>query len=396
MSREGGGDTFCDVSHDEQKLDRRGFLYDAAIALGAGAIALSVYFSIQPSISSRPHVAGALLAVAHNLSLTFRRVRPLHVVGVQLATGLAVALLSLPVEILGIGMLIGTYSLGARRPARVSLPGLAVVEVVALASQWISGHDPDVSTQVGNGIMLAAAWFLGNSVFSRNRYASELELRNIELRKARDELARTAVSEERLRIARELHDIVAHSLSMIAVQSGVGAHVIDSKPEEAKRSLQVIEEASKSSLRDVRRVLGVLRASDGSTALDPAPRLRNIGAMVERFRAVGPQVDLQVYGDISTLSAGPDLTAYRVVQEALTNVLKHSKSKRARVVINRSPTELRVEVVDDGVGGSPSSGGHGLIGMRERVEMFGGQLEAGSLPEGGFRVDAWLPAEPTQ
>jgi signal transduction histidine kinase len=396
MSDAAGGDTFSGVSHDRVTLDRRGFLYDVAIALGASAIALSVYFSIQPSIADRAHVAGAVLSVGHNLSLAFRRVLPVHAVTFQMITGLAVAILSLPVEVLGIGMLIGTYSLGSQRQLRVSLPGLGLIEIVAFIAQQVSGHDPDVSTQIGNAIMLGAAWFLGNSVFARKVYAGELELRNLELRRARDELARTAVSEERLRIARELHDIVAHSLSMIAVQSGVGGHVIDSRPEEAKRSLQVIEEASKSALTDVRRVLGVLRSSDGSTTLDPAPRLRNIGAMVEHVRAAGPEVDLQVHGDISTLPAGADLAAYRVVQEALTNVLKHAKSRRARVVINRSPTEVRVEIVDDGVGGPVSTSGHGLIGMRERVDMFGGEFEAGSLPDGGFRVDARIPLEHPQ
>jgi signal transduction histidine kinase len=393
MSGAAGRGYLSGVSHDRVTLDRRGLLYDVAIALGASAIALSVYFSIQLSIADRAHVAGAVLAVVHNLSLAFRRILPIHVVGFQMITGLAVASLSLPVEVLGIGILIGTYSLGSKRHLRVSLPGLGLIEIFAFIAQQISGHDPDVSTQIGNAIMLAAAWFLGNSVFARKVYAGELELRNLELRRARDELARAAVSEERLRIARELHDIVAHSLSMIAVQSGVGAHVIDSRPEEAKRSLQVIEQASKSALTDIRRVLGVLRSSDGSTALDPAPRLRNVGEMVEYVRAAGPEVDLQVHGDISTLPAGADLAAYRVVQEALTNVLKHAKSQRARIVINRSPTELRVEIVDDGVGGSLSTGGHGLIGMRERVEMFGGELEAGLLPQGGFRVAARIPVE---
>jgi signal transduction histidine kinase len=372
----------------------RSLIYDALIATGSAALALTVFFSIVPSIGDGRHLAAAMLVVVHNLSLTFRRLRPVHVVVVQILTGLAVAGLSLPVQVLGLGILIGTYTVTSLRAPRLSLPLLGVIELSVFGAQQISGQDPDVSTQIGNALVLAAAWFLGNSVYARRTYAEELERRNQELRRARDELARTAVSEERLRIARELHDVVAHSLSMIAVQSGVGAHVIDSRPEEAKRSLQVIEEASKSALTEIRRLLGIVRKSDGDTALDPAPRLKDIGGVIERITATGPHVELQVSGDLSTLPVGADLAAFRVVQEALTNVVRHANCSRARVVINRSPTELRVEVVDDGNGrSSSSSGGHGLIGMRERVEMFGGVFEAGSLPEGGFRVDARIPVD---
>jgi signal transduction histidine kinase len=372
----------------------RSLIYDALIATGSTALALTVFFSIVPPIGDWRHLVAAALVVVHNLSLTFRRVRPVHVVAVQILTGLAVAGLSLPVEVLGLGILIGTYTVASLRAPRLSLPLLGVIELSVFGAQQISGQDPEISTQIGNAIVLAAAWFLGNSVYARRTYADELELRNQELRRARDELARTAVSEERLRIARELHDVVAHSLSMIAVQSGVGAHVIDSRPEEAKRSLQVIEEASKSALTEIRRLLGIVRKNDGDTALDPAPRLKDIGGVIERITATGPHVELQVSGDLSTLPVGADLAAFRVVQEALTNVVRHANCSRARVVINRSPTELRVEVVDDGNGrSSSSSGGHGLIGMRERVEMFGGVFEADSLPEGGFRVDARIPVD---
>jgi signal transduction histidine kinase len=378
-------------------LDRRSLTYDALIAVGATALALTVLFSILASIRERGLLVGVVLVVLHNLSLVFRRVWPVHVVGVQIITGLAVAGLSLPVEVLGVGILFGTYTLAAHRGPRISVPALAVIELSVFVAQQISGHDPDVSTQFGNAIVLAVAWSLGNSMYARRIYANELELRNQELRRTRDELARAVVSEERLRIARELHDIVAHSLSMIAVQSGVGAHVIDSKPEEAKRSLQTIEEASKSALTEIRRVLGMLRQNGTDGPLDPAPRLRDVGALIEHIGATGPQIELQLYGDISALPPGADLTGFRVVQEAVTNVVKHANCVQARVVITRSPTELRVEVTDDGNGAptSSSSDGHGLIGMRERVEMFGGEFEAGSLPDGGFRVGARIPLEQT-
>jgi signal transduction histidine kinase len=389
----GGGRGYRVVVKESRRvsvLHRRSLIYDAVVAIGLTALGLALFLSMGPSVAGRSYTA-AVLVVVHNLSLVFRRVRPIEVVIVQILTGLAVAALSFPVEVLGLGILVGTYTVSSLEGPRLSLPLLVVIEVSAFVSQQLSGQDPQPSTQIGNAIVLAVAWLLGNSINARRSYAEELERRNDELRRAHDELARAAVSEERLRIARELHDVVAHSLSMIAVQSGVGAHVIEARPDEAKHSLQVIEDASKSALVEIRKLLGILRESNGDTALDPAPRLKDIGAIVERVRNAGPEVELQVYGDISTLPLGADLAAYRIVQEALTNVVKHADSARARVVINRSPTELRVEVVDDGNGTSPSSGGQGLIGMRERVEMFGGNFEAGPMPEGGFRVDARIP-----
>ena len=372
-------------------LQRHSLIYDALVAIGLTALSLSLLLSMQPW-TDRSYAAAALVVI-HNLCLMLRRVRPVEVVIVQIVTGLGVAALSFPVEVLGLGILVGTYTVASLRGPQLSLVVLGAIELAVLVAQQISGQDPQAATQIGNALVLAAAWLLGNSTYSRRTYADELERRNDELRRARDELARAAVSEERLRIARELHDVVAHSLSMIAVQSGVGAHVIDERPDEAKKSLQTIENASKSALAEIRRLLGIVRKSNGDNALDPTPRLKDVGAIVEHISEAGPEVDLQVHGDISTLPLGADLAAYRIVQEALTNIVKHANSARARVVINRSPTEVRVEVVDDGNGMSPSSGGHGLIGMRERVEMFGGDFEAGPLPEGGFRVDARIPVE---
>jgi signal transduction histidine kinase len=370
----------------------RGLLYDALIALGATALALSIFFSITPSIQSQPLQLAAVLTVIHNLCLVFRRVRSVPVIATQLLTGILVAGLHLPVEILGLGILVGTYSLASQKELRLSLPALGIIELAVFVAQQISQQHPDVTTQIGNALVIATSWFLGNSVHARRAYARALERRNEELKRARDELARTAVSEERLRIARELHDVVAHSLSLIAVQSGVGAYVIDSRPEEAKRSLQLIEDASKSALTEIRRVLGMLRKEQGDTALNPAPRLADLRIMVERISATGPPVELQLSEDASRLPAGIQLTAFRIVQEALTNVVKHSNGTKARVVITRITHELRVEVIDDGIArrGGLSSG-QGLIGMRERVEMFGGRFQAGPLPEGGWRVDARLP-----
>jgi signal transduction histidine kinase len=374
-------------------LNRRNLAFDGIVAVALTGVALSITVPLLAGlIPSVPLVAATFLAGAHNLALVGRRIWPVGVLSVQIATGLAVSLLDLPLVALGVGIIVGIYTVASQRPIRTSLGALLATEVAAVVAPWASDTSPNTSTLVGNAAVLFASWYVGNSTFARRTYVAQLERRNEELNRARQELAQTAVVEERLRIARELHDVIAHSMSMISVQSGVGAHVIHSNPEEAKRSLQTIEEASKSALTEIRRMLGILRQTDDGAKLDPMPRLEDVDDLIARVEASGPKVDLQVFGDVSRLSAGTDLTAYRIVQEALTNVVNHANCSRARVVITRSDEDLRIEIVDDGSGGRSSpTGGHGLVGMRERVELFGGEFQAGPLPEGGFRVRAYIP-----
>jgi signal transduction histidine kinase len=186
--------------------------------------------------------------------------------------------------------------------------------------------------------------------------------------------------------------VIGHSMSSIAVQSGVGAHVIDDDPEAGKRALLNIESTSKSALAEIRRVLGVLRDNRREASLDPAPRVEDVEQLVRDISSHGPEVDLQVAGEMSGLPAGMGTTIYRIVQEALTNVVKHANATRARVVLTRTHDVVTVEVVDDGAGPlRRPDDGHGLIGMRERIELFEGELHAGPLPAGGFRVAARLP-----
>ena len=373
----------------------RSVAFDGLIAVAATGIAVSIAISLDQS--GELSLASAIsLSVVHNLCLVARRVRPVEVLAIQLVSGIAAGFAHLPLEVLGIGLLFGVYTLASRRPLQESLIALSVTLLCVFIVPSLANGEWDLETHVGNSLVLVALWFLGNSVYARREYVKQLESRNEELRKARDELAQAVAVEERLRIARELHDVIAHSMSMIAVQSGVGAHIIDSNPAEAKRSLLTIENASKSALNEIRRFLGILRQENG-TPLDSPPTLGEVGRLVELAGANGPEVDLQVRGDLSGLPAGVDLTAYRIVQEALTNVVKHAESARARVVIARSPTELRVEIVDDGRGAQPmTEDGQGLLGMRERVSLYGGVLEAGPLPEGGFRVSALIPLEESE
>ncbi|HEX4904109.1 MAG TPA: sensor histidine kinase [Acidimicrobiales bacterium] len=249
---------------------------------------------------------------------------------------------------------------------------------------WLQDDAPSsVGDAVGSAIgVLMVALFSYNLRLRREKRVQEERTKIAE--------AGQAVSDERLRIARELHDVVAHAMSVVAVQAGVAAHVIDDQPDEAKRMLENVRVTSHEALDEMRRLLGVLRGGDADLA--PAPGLRDVGDLVESLRESGVPVELTVTGDVAGVPNGIDLTAYRIVQEALTNVLKHAGPASAAVRIAYEPGLVTVEVVDDGHGAPVSaSGGHGILGMRERVAAFGGTLVAAPRQGGGFRVHATLP-----
>jgi signal transduction histidine kinase len=247
----------------------------------------------------------------------------------------------------------------------------------------------------------AAIWAIAVALRNR-RAATDARVREADERaEAERQSAARVVAEERLRIAQELHDVVAHSMSVIAVQAGVGAHVLDERPDQAKAALEAISATSRGTLTEMRRLLGVLRDSDGSRSSAPAPGLVDLPRLVDEVRAAGVPVTLHVEGAAPSVHAGVELSAYRVVQEALTNVMKHAGGPdRVDVTVRHLPGTLAVEVVDDGRGlatrspnggGPPDASGHGLVGMRERVELWGGELSVGPAPGGGYRVKALLP-----
>lgn len=245
----------------------------------------------------------------------------------------------------------------------------------------------------------AAAGFLGDAARSRREYLEGLEERNRRLEEAHEEEARRRVAEERLRIARDLHDVVAHSLSSINIQASAGAHVAARHPEQAERALAEIKRASKEALDELRMALGTLRSSsdDETAPLAPQPSLARLEALVERTRKAGLRVDVEVRGSPVVLAGPVDAAAYRIVQEALTNTLRHANATHAVVSIVCASGSVHVEVVDDG-NGAPAGGshraGHGLVGMRERALALGGTVEVGAAAGGGFRVHAYLPAQP--
>jgi signal transduction histidine kinase len=211
-----------------------------------------------------------------------------------------------------------------------------------------------------------------------------------------EEEAKRRTSEERLRIARELHDVVAHNISLINVQAGSALHLMDQQPERARTALSAIKDASKETLVELRSVLGVLRQVDEAAPRSPAPGLGRLGEVVSRATAAGLPVEVEVEGEANGLPPGVDRAAYRIVQESLTNVTRHAGPARATVRISYGERDLVVQIDDDGLGGSANgatSAGNGILGMRERAAALGGTVQTGPRPGGGFRVRAWLPVD---
>lgn len=371
----------------------RSWAFDGLIALFLIFVSTSILVSLLGRRDLDDVPVAVVLLVLHSGSMLFRRKAPLAVMVLNIATGLAIHALGYPVVVLGVAPLVALYTVASRCDRVRSLAALGVLVstmATAVATQQTPG---DVSTIIANALVFGVVWFLGESQRSRRAYVAQLEERTAELERARDELAHRAVAEERLRIARELHDIVAHSMGLIAVQAGVGAHVIDDRPEEAKRSLKTIENASRSALSEIRRILGLLRSNGESADTEPSPGLADLSSLADEVSASGVDVELRFEPPPEPLPVGAELTMFRVVQEALTNVLKHARARRARVSVWFRDGVGRIEVIDDGVAVSGYSNGHGIIGMRERVAMHGGTFEAGPLSEGGFRVAATIPIE---
>jgi signal transduction histidine kinase len=237
----------------------------------------------------------------------------------------------------------------------------------------------------------------GVAIARRRRREQVLERHAASLDADRERAAAAAVSQERARIARELHDIVAHAVSTMVVQAQGGARMVRIEPGEAEEAFDAIERTGRRALIEMRRLLAVLRAADDRAVLAPQPGVERLGELVDGVRSAGLPVELRVEGRVSPLPAGVDVSAYRIVQEALTNTLKHAGPARAKVVVRYLPDAIELEVSDDGAG-SPAhdeTGGQGLVGMRERVAIYGGKLDTGFGAAGGYRIRARLPVGPT-
>ncbi|MDX6580784.1 MAG: hypothetical protein QOJ47_2333 [Gaiellales bacterium] len=294
-------------------------------------------------------------------------------------------------------LLIAGYTVAAHEDRLRALAGLAAL--LAAGVVW-SVRDPtqtDVHKHLSASVWLSPvviAWLLGAYLRTRRLYVVELRARADRAELEREERAQAAVALERARIARELHDILAHNVSVMVVQAEAADEMLDRNlPDRARTPVWKIQETGRAALTDMRRMLGILREADSQPAFAPQPGIANLQMLLAKVRESGLPVDLEVTGEPEPLPPGVDLAAYRIVQEALTNALKYAGPARARVVVRFEPGSLELEVDDDGVGasGDENGGGHGLVGMRERVAMFGGYVEAGPKPEGGYRVRARLP-----
>ena len=283
------------------------------------------------------------------------------------------------------------FRFGMRPNRRASLIGLALLVGVA-AFVELNAPEGKIGDFIWDAITFSVAWVIGFAVGEKFREVDEARERAELAESEREERARRAVADERARIARELHDVVGHSVSVMTVQASAVRVRLDDDQDQVRNALEVVERTGREALAEMRRMVGVLRHPDDAPALAPQPSLEQIQSLVERAREAGLPVELRIEGVPVELPAGVDLTAYRLVQEGLTNTIKHARAQQAEVLVRYAAGEVEVTVSDDGRGGGDGdSGGHGLVGIRERVSVYGGRLEAGVRPEGGFRLRATLP-----
>jgi signal transduction histidine kinase len=377
------------------RLPRNRRVVDALLALGAAAV-LVVELALG-SAEKHPTLSAVLLVV-FAAPLAFRRTAPRTTWVAMVALGVVCAWLGTPIDTLSgtlLIVLLVIYSIGRdldERPAEVGLALVVagILTIVAVGGQTAGAADVTFPCAIG-----VAAWAIGRGVRSRATLVRALAERAEQLHAEREANAAAAVARERRRIARELHDVVAHGVSVMTLQAQGGARMLDSEPEEARRAFAAIEQTGRRSLVEMRRLLGMLRRDDDELPLAPQPSLSQLDALAEQVRAAGLPVELVCEGEPAALPPGVDLSAFRIVQEALTNALKHAGPTQAKVTVRYGERELELEVADsgDGVGEDDTDGGHGLVGMRERVSVFGGDLEAGRRPEGGYLVRVRLPLD---
>jgi signal transduction histidine kinase len=382
---------------------RGGDLFDALLALAlAGTAQYEIWAGplFDDGIPG-PRLANAVLLLLITVPLAWRRRTPTTVFALVLASiGLQIGLIDearsdQPPFQHWVALLIVFYSLGAHAERRRAIVAGALGAAAVFAGDLVDLFlgEAGVEDTVPAWFMLAAAYGLGFALRGERIQSTLLAQRAERLEREREQKARLAVAEERVRIGRELHDIVAHAISVIVVQAQAGQRVLEGEQASAREALGSIETTGRQALVEMRRLLGILRKEDRELALAPRPSLAQLDVLAERVREAGLPVELQVEGEAKPLPPGVDLSAYRIVQEALTNALKHAGPASALVVVRYGPDEVELEISDDGRGPVDGRGdGHGLIGMRERAELVGGVVESGTNGGRGYTVRARLPA----
>jgi signal transduction histidine kinase len=359
-----------------------------------------VFIGTGTALSSGERWVALPSSLALVIPVVFRRKYPVGAFAAGIALGAAQVLVVTRPTAADLAIVVLLYTLAAYRPRPVSVTGLGVCllgSIVGVA-RWAPGRLGLLQTIVIGSILFAGpvllAWVLGDSMRYRRAYYASLEDRAARLERERDAQAQIAAATERARIARELHDVVAHNVSVMVVQADGASYALDSEPEKARQALAAIAGTGRQALAEMRRLLGVLRSDDGETGVAPLPGIGQIGELLQQTRASGLAVAFTVEGVPGPLPGGVALAAYRIVQESLTNTRKHAGPRAsARVTLRYCEDVLVLRITDDGRGAAAAAdgAGHGMTGMRERVALYGGTLDAGPRAGGGYQVTARLP-----
>ena len=383
-------------------LTRRQLLFDvlvAALVLVIGLIAQSgVPGSVQTGRESE--ALHLVLIVLMSVPLALRRVYPTAVLAIVLAAWMTDRAFDYPGSPADFGLAISFYTVGAHLDRRRSLlvggisSGLVVLWT-ALGTLVL--ESVTAVALIYAGITTVTPLLVGREMHERRRRVEELQQRAERAEREREEEARRAVAEERTRIARELHDVVAHQMTVMTLQAEGARRLVDGADPRLVEALETIRVAGRSALAELRRTVSLLRAPEDDLATEPLPRLADLDRLVDQVRAAGIPVDLEVLGEPRAMSEGAELSAYRIVQESLTNAVNHGGPEvSATVSIEYGPEHLEVSISDDGRGSSSTSssnGGHGIVGMRERIAVLGGEFHAGPRVGGGFVVRASIPLD---
>lgn len=368
---------------------------NAALTGGLLALAeLEIWLDVWTTVPDGRELLVALLAALAVLPLAWRRRFPLAVLVAVLGSYVAFAfLLGAPVAGVWavVAWLLAVYSAAAQERFARSVAALGIT--AALTALTMVPEPPRAVEEFLALVLFAVAvpWLAG-VVRGRNRRAATLADLASRLEREREENAEAAVVEERARIARELHDVIAHGVGLMVVQAEAGEALLAREPERAREAFRSIESAGRDALTELRRLLGILRETEARPLLGPQPSIAEVDRLVEQLGEAGLHVELRVEGEATPLPQSLELSAFRILQEGLTNVLKHAGSAHAEVTLRYARDALEIGVVDDGRGTpNGSDGGYGLAGLRERVALYGGALEAGPRPEGGYTLRARLP-----
>jgi signal transduction histidine kinase len=382
------------VGHRLKTRDRE-LMQDVLLALAISVFAqIDLWFNVEQATHYGPDGATALVTLVATSALALRRRAPLLAVcAVSAAVGVPELVSRLTIQLWGdfLPLLVASYSVVRHRDRRAALAGVAIAAAALAVVELRVPVSGGVSNIPFIWVPFVVVCSAGRFLRARELAHAQIETHVARLASEQDETIRAAVLDERARIARELHDIVAHSVSVMVVQAGAAEDLLERDPERVRVPLLSIQETGAHAIAELSRMLGLLRSEHSEPMLAPQPGTSQIGELVEQMAELGLPVELRVEGTPRALSPGVELAAFRVVQEALTNTLKHTSRASSKVLLRYGKNELDLVVVDDGTAAPTNGVGHGLIGMRERVALYDGAIETGPREEGGFGVRVRLP-----